>query len=175
MQASEATDLTDDLVTWIIEEEQKWAAEIAAQISLDDSNLPENKNDGTSDHGCNGRRFPSNSNLYRHQRGRDSSRAGPHCWDHGCNGRQFSSNSNLHRHQREQLAKQPAVCPRCKAEFKPAPILPPTQTSRTTPQCWEHGCNGRTFSHYSSLLRHYRHKQAQGVTCPSCSEAFSVV
>ncbi|TLD03389.1 uncharacterized protein PgNI_12344 [Pyricularia grisea] len=42
-------------------------------------------------------------------------------------------------------------------------------------QCWEHGCNGRSFSSFSNLLRHQRKKsgQATKVTCPNCGTEFT--
>ncbi|ELQ33798.1 hypothetical protein OOU_Y34scaffold00877g5 [Pyricularia oryzae Y34] len=47
--------------------------------------------------------------------------------------------------------------------------------SRPEPQCWEHGCNGRSFSTFSNLLRHQREKsgQATKATCPDCGTEFT--
>ncbi|KAK4194311.1 hypothetical protein QBC40DRAFT_188468 [Triangularia verruculosa] len=41
------------------------------------------------------------------------------------------------------------------------------------PQCWEHGCNGRSFSTFSN--RHQREKSGQTTkaTCPKCSREFT--
>lgn len=43
------------------------------------------------------------------------------------------------------------------------------------PQCWEHGCNGRTFSTFSNLLRHQREKSgtAAKAQCPKCHAEFT--
>ncbi|KAG9248448.1 hypothetical protein BJ878DRAFT_488344 [Calycina marina] len=47
--------------------------------------------------------------------------------------------------------------------------------SRPKPQCWEHGCNGRTFSTFSNLLRHQREKSGQATksSCPNCGAEFT--
>ncbi|KAI6350081.1 hypothetical protein MCOR25_010598 [Pyricularia grisea] len=47
--------------------------------------------------------------------------------------------------------------------------------SRPKSQCWEHGCNGRSFSTFSNLLRHQREKsgQATKATCLDCGTEFT--
>ncbi|KAK1624103.1 hypothetical protein BDP81DRAFT_464689 [Colletotrichum phormii] len=47
--------------------------------------------------------------------------------------------------------------------------------SRSKPECWEHGCNGRQFSTFSNLLRHRREKSgtATKATCPNCGAEFT--
>ncbi|EER23949.1 hypothetical protein CPC735_053190 [Coccidioides posadasii C735 delta SOWgp] len=47
--------------------------------------------------------------------------------------------------------------------------------SRTKPQCWDHGCNGREFSTFSNLLRHQREKAglAAKSECPYCGAVFT--
>lgn len=47
--------------------------------------------------------------------------------------------------------------------------------SRTKPQCWDHGCNGRQFSTFSNLLRHQREKSgtATKARCPHCGTEFT--
>ena len=41
-------------------------------------------------------------------------------------------------------------------------------------QCWQHGCNGRTFSSLSNYRRHCREKRLnQQPTCPRCGRGFS--
>ncbi|TLS20422.1 uncharacterized protein PpBr36_11373 [Pyricularia pennisetigena] len=47
--------------------------------------------------------------------------------------------------------------------------------SRPKLQCWEHGCNGRSFSTFSNLLRHQREKsgQATKATCSDCGTEFT--
>ncbi|WEW58007.1 hypothetical protein PRK78_003474 [Emydomyces testavorans] len=47
--------------------------------------------------------------------------------------------------------------------------------SRTKPQCWDHGCNGREFSTFSNLLRHQREKAglAAKSECPYCGTVFT--
>lgn len=47
--------------------------------------------------------------------------------------------------------------------------------NRPKPQCWEHGCNGRQFSTFSTLLRHQREKSgaAGKFSCPNCGAEFS--
>lgn len=48
-------------------------------------------------------------------------------------------------------------------------------TKKEKPQCWEHGCNGRTFSTFSNLLRHQREKSgtAAKAQCPKCHAEFT--
>ncbi|KAG8532805.1 uncharacterized protein KY384_002683 [Bacidia gigantensis] len=43
------------------------------------------------------------------------------------------------------------------------------------PQCWDHGCNGRTFSTFSNLLRHQREKSGSSTKslCPRCGAEFT--
>jgi Zinc finger, C2H2 type len=50
-------------------------------------------------------------------------------------------------------------------------VVDPPKESR----CWEHGCNGRTFSTHSNLLRHIREKSGQAAksTCPRCGAVFT--
>ncbi|QBZ56803.1 hypothetical protein PoMZ_01719 [Pyricularia oryzae] len=47
--------------------------------------------------------------------------------------------------------------------------------SRPKSQCWEHGCNGRSFSTFSNLLKHQRKKlgQATKATCLDCGTEFT--
>ena len=47
--------------------------------------------------------------------------------------------------------------------------------SRSKPQCWDHGCNGRQFSTFSNLLRHQREKSgtATKARCPHCNTEFT--
>ncbi|KAL9104254.1 MAG: hypothetical protein Q9163_000802, partial [Psora crenata] len=42
-------------------------------------------------------------------------------------------------------------------------------------QCWDHGCNGRTFSTFSNLLRHQREKSGTSskAVCERCGAAFT--
>ncbi|KAG6353360.1 hypothetical protein INS49_007440 [Diaporthe citri] len=48
--------------------------------------------------------------------------------------------------------------------------------SRPKPQCWEHGCNGRQFSSFSSLLRHQRQRSGDfEASCPDCGAKFNRV
>ncbi|KAL2179003.1 uncharacterized protein P884DRAFT_257121 [Thermothelomyces heterothallicus CBS 202.75] len=131
------------------------------------------------DHGCNGRRFSSPSNLRRHHReytqkppGSLANLAGPRCWDHGCNGRLFSSTSNLYRHYRERIWNKGTTCPKCHTTFKPKQNKMASGKRPEVPRCWEHGCDGRAFPKYSDLYRHQRHMLARQVTCPQCSYVF---
>ncbi len=203
-------ELSKELITWIAEEEAKWAAEIAI---MDDSQLsgldliPEippnggiatptiiaSQASGTTptippeipprcwDHGCNGREFSSNGNLFRHQREwasrsfpleslqpEPSPPPKPRCWDHGCRGRQFASTSNLYRHQRENRWKEEAICTQCNVVFIPVYVLPARRNRPETPQCWDHGCNGKVFARYSSLYRHQREMFGRPTLCCSC-------
>ncbi|KAG8527405.1 uncharacterized protein KY384_007557 [Bacidia gigantensis] len=43
------------------------------------------------------------------------------------------------------------------------------------PQCWDHVCNGRTFSTFSNLLRHQREKSGSSSksVCPRCGAEFT--
>ena len=43
------------------------------------------------------------------------------------------------------------------------------------PQCWEHGCEGRTFGTFSNLLRHQREKSGTSAksTCHRCGAEFT--
>lgn len=47
--------------------------------------------------------------------------------------------------------------------------------TRSRPQCWEHGCNGRQFSTFSNLLRHQREKSGTATKsyCPRCGAEFT--
>ncbi|CAF9907083.1 MAG: hypothetical protein HETSPECPRED_007035 [Heterodermia speciosa] len=47
--------------------------------------------------------------------------------------------------------------------------------SRSRPQCWDHGCNGRPFSTFSNLLRHQREKSGTATKsyCPRCGAEFT--
>jgi hypothetical protein len=42
-------------------------------------------------------------------------------------------------------------------------------------RCWDHGCNGRSFSTHSNLLRHQREKDGKSnkSTCPKCGASFT--
>lgn len=45
----------------------------------------------------------------------------------------------------------------------------------SSPQCWDHGCNGRQFTTFGNLMRHQREKvdsSAKSV-CPRCGAAFT--
>ena len=153
--------LSKELAAWIAEEEAKWVAEITAEISDNTTTtiLPSTQpspNPRCWGHGCEGRSFQPK----------------PRCWDHGCNGRQFSTNSNLYRHQREHRWNEEAICPRCKTIFAPVYTILSRRNRPETPQCWEHGCNGRVFRKYGYLYRHQRQMLARQATCPTCSNVF---
>lgn len=47
--------------------------------------------------------------------------------------------------------------------------------ARPKPQCWEHECNGRSFSTFGNLVRHQREKSGQAVKvdCPNCNTKFT--
>lgn len=47
--------------------------------------------------------------------------------------------------------------------------------TRSRPQCWDHGCNGRQFSTFSNLLRHQREKSGTATKsyCPRCGAEFT--
>lgn len=51
----------------------------------------------------------------------------------------------------------------------------PVGETRSRPQCWDHGCNGRQFSTFSNLLRHQREKSGMAAksTCPRCGAEFT--
>ncbi|KAF2751620.1 hypothetical protein M011DRAFT_491215 [Sporormia fimetaria CBS 119925] len=57
----------------------------------------------------------------------------------------------------------------------PSGTNPRILNSRPKPQCWEHGCNGKTFSTFSNLLRHQREKSGTAAksTCPNCGAEFT--
>jgi hypothetical protein len=57
---------------------------------------------------------------------------------------------------------------------------PPLDHAQTTasnpslPRCWEHGCNGRTFSCAENYRRHIRERSGGSrATCPGCHHQFS--
>jgi hypothetical protein len=60
------------------------------------------------------------------------------------------------------------------------PQTPPLDRAQTTasnqslPRCWEHGCNGRTFSCAENYRRHIRERSGGSrATCPGCHHQFS--
>ncbi|KAM5430459.1 hypothetical protein McanCB56680_007194 [Microsporum canis] len=57
----------------------------------------------------------------------------------------------------------------------PSPTALSEADLRSKPQCWDHGCNGRSFSTFSNLLRHQREKAGLSVKaeCPYCGAAFT--
>ena len=51
---------------------------------------------------------------------------------------------------------------------------PPAVTSTYLMRCWDHGCNGRTFSHKGNYTRHLmEHAGSSRVLCPECGRTFT--
>lgn len=52
----------------------------------------------------------------------------------------------------------------------------PVFTQKATFQCWDHGCDGRSFSSLSNYRRHCRERSTTTETvfhCPHCSQTFT--
>lgn len=47
------------------------------------------------------------------------------------------------------------------------------RASPELPRCWEHGCEGRTFSCRENYLRHLRERGSKEYRCPVCNVSFS--
>ncbi|GBF61617.1 hypothetical protein TMEN_4121 [Trichophyton mentagrophytes] len=64
---------------------------------------------------------------------------------------------------------------RTSSSSSPSPTALSEADLRSKPQCWDHGCNGRSFSTFSNLLRHQREKAGLSVKaeCPYCGAAFT--
>ncbi|EZF51093.1 hypothetical protein H103_05601 [Trichophyton rubrum CBS 288.86] len=64
---------------------------------------------------------------------------------------------------------------RTQSSSSPSPTALSEADLRSKPQCWDHGCNGRSFSTFSNLLRHQREKAGLSVKaeCPYCGAAFT--
>lgn len=69
----------------------------------------------------------------------------------------------------------PSNFPPISQPLESTPTEPEATGSRTKPQCWDHGCNGRQFSTFSNLLRHQREKSgtATKARCPHCGTEFT--
>lgn len=49
-----------------------------------------------------------------------------------------------------------------------------TSNQDSRPRCFEHGCNGRTFSNMDNYKRHLREQRSQtSIQCPFCGKEFS--
>ncbi|KAK2750602.1 hypothetical protein FQN57_002673 [Myotisia sp. PD_48] len=61
------------------------------------------------------------------------------------------------------------------SSVSPSPSNVSEAELRTKPQCWDHGCNGRSFSTFSNLLRHQREKAGLSTKseCPYCGAEFT--
>lgn len=72
-------------------------------------------------------------------------------------------------------APTPSGFPPISQPLESTPADAETTGSRTKPQCWDHGCNGRQFSTFSNLLRHQREKSgtATKARCPHCGTEFT--
>jgi hypothetical protein len=97
----------------------------------------------------------------------------------------FTSGTTSTATRHQQTGSTPSTEEAHSAETSPAGMVPcepiteiagqTASLSTLRPQCWQHGCRGRTFTSFSNYRRHVKEKEGKikKVTCPRCGQQFA--